>query len=329
MRQLTERTPITDGLVAWWPMEEGSGLYTNDYIGINRGQFEPSSQGADNHQWSDGKIGTGINLLSGESINISWSPVSNLLIESNNFSVGIWVKFISPASSSENLFALGCYDGFGVLWSIGLYGIQSESKYKQLFLQEYMYENVYNFDTESFLELNTWYYITWVVSSGIYQKVYINGALVKTFATTGTIRNWNHTGTEVRFGKFGSNSCNCMVDDTVIYNRVLSSQEVFENYILYEPLSKSGLIHVYNPELKTEKASTGSIDILKFNKENLIALGFLDQNGWPLAKMKRLISDVDRMFPSDFAHDVKYWDQLIRGLSVYNNFIENGSTEEQ
>ena len=87
--------------------------------------------------------------------------------------------------------------------------------------------------------------------------------------------------------------------------------------------------HLLNPGLKTEIQSSGVVEIYDMTMDNLKEIGFIDATGWPTGKMKQLMEDIEKISPSDFLHDVQYWDLLSKGFSVYNNFIEDGANEEE
>jgi hypothetical protein len=87
----------------------------------------------------------------------------------------------------------------------------------------------------------------------------------------------------------------------------------------------SNIIKVTNDELFTSVSSSGVIDIIQMDEENLKAIGWLDENCWPQGDFLQVISDLDDIFPTDFEHGAKFWDQISKGYSVYNNFLEDGN----
>lgn len=83
---------------------------------------------------------------------------------------------------------------------------------------------------------------------------------------------------------------------------------------------------VYNATLVPKQTQTGTIEIIKFNEENLLSLGWVDSNGYPTEIMEKFFIDMENIIPTTFEKGAKYWDQIRKGYSFYNHFFEDGNT---
>jgi len=84
---------------------------------------------------------------------------------------------------------------------------------------------------------------------------------------------------------------------------------------------------IANLDLLPKVASSGTIQLIEFTAESLTALNWLDAKGWPTDEFARFIRDLDVISPTEFGHNATFWDQIGKGFSVYNRFLENGSNE--
>lgn len=85
---------------------------------------------------------------------------------------------------------------------------------------------------------------------------------------------------------------------------------------------------IYNIGLETEIASSGTIEILELNEENLKALGFMDEHAWPSGEFVQVIKDLETISPTEFGDNVKFWDIIDDGFKIYNKFLESGENDE-
>lgn len=88
---------------------------------------------------------------------------------------------------------------------------------------------------------------------------------------------------------------------------------------------------IQNIDLLTEIGPGGIIPsglaIIELTEENLKEMGWMDDIGWPSGELLEVMKDLDTISPSDFEHGAKFWDQIKMGLSVYNNFFEDGEND--
>jgi len=87
-------------------------------------------------------------------------------------------------------------------------------------------------------------------------------------------------------------------------------------------------LKITNIDLIPVVASSGLIDILEFTEDNLQLIGWMDENSWPQGEFLKVIDDLNTISPTEFGHDAKFWDQIGKGFSIYNKFVENGNNDE-
>ena len=86
---------------------------------------------------------------------------------------------------------------------------------------------------------------------------------------------------------------------------------------------------IKNIDLIPKMAETGgTIEIVEMSVANMISLGFLDADGWPTAKLKKVMNDIDTISPTEFGKGVRFWDSIDGGISIYNKFMEDIDAQE-
>ena len=84
---------------------------------------------------------------------------------------------------------------------------------------------------------------------------------------------------------------------------------------------------IQNLDLITGISSSGTIEIIELTEDNLKDIGWLDENNWPTKVFSQVISDINTISPSEFQHGAKFFDQIIRGFSIYNQVLEKGEND--
>jgi len=83
-----------------------------------------------------------------------------------------------------------------------------------------------------------------------------------------------------------------------------------------------------NEELLPKVSARGTIDIIPMTKDNLTTIGWLDAKGNPTEQFKTFITDMDFVVPTDFGHEVKYWDTIQKSsFMLFNHFLEDGNND--
>jgi len=207
---------ITDGLVGYWPMNEGQGSYVYDYSPrtSNHGKFFGPYLDFDG---VDDYVGCGSDssLDITEEITVSaWIKLTTL---------GLEQKILAKAQSSTK--------GYEIF-------IGSDNKIRSRVGAE---DNASERDLiGDSVSLGNWYHVvmTW---DGTTQKLYANGSLSNSKGTSGTSGNPEYDLTVGRRSDASSLFFNGLIDDARVYNRALSAEEVSKLY-KGEWVSDTGLV---------------------------------------------------------------------------------------
>ena len=203
------------GLVGYWPLDEGSGTIAQDMSGSgNAGTWSGSL--VNGSHYAGGKVGSaGVFDGVGDYVNINsmfWNPTMTWSAWVNYSALGFGSPIFETGSTS---------DGAGFV----LYGGSLLSV-------------VYNaMDWERATTVPTtgqWYYLVFVRDTSTSQKnkIYVNGAVATLAYDPGTL-GFPPTGGTSRIGRAlgaGAGFLSGLIDDVRIYNRALSAAEVMALY---------------------------------------------------------------------------------------------------
>lgn len=197
----------SDNLLGWWGFEEESG---NTVLGSHAAGNTGTLEGFSPSDRVDGKIGKAL-YFSGNS-SIDMGTEYNL---TPPFSLCAWFKADSIISH-PHVFAKG---GSAIWWRMRIQNSPTKMKFSTYgATNQGQYGN-------SLITTGIWYHIamTW---DGVNKKIYINGSLDITTASTGTLTGGQNV--RWRIGAAGTNAdkFNGIIDEVRIYNKALSSQEV-------------------------------------------------------------------------------------------------------
>ena len=219
----TATADSNNGLVAHWPLDEGSGSMAADVVGFADGTL------INNPVWTDGIVGDALEF-DGSGAHVAMSEAGTLFADPSKFTISLWVR---PNQIND-----GSYHG--IIGSQTHYSDRSPS----LWLtsgQDLHYDSHSDdggnrgvrfhgilpgfFDSE-----NTWIHLCWIKDSttGTY-KFYKNGQL---FAQRPAPENFYLCSDSYWIGKV-DNHFNGTIDDVRIYNRKLSVDDVRELYQQY------------------------------------------------------------------------------------------------
>ncbi len=206
-------TRFETGLVGYWPLDEGAGLTAYDASG-----YGDNGTLTNGPTWQTGascKVGDCLKFFSAASpVNVLAPGVS----PHTTMTLAAWVYPTAyPSERSTIILGLGAY-------YLSLYTDGSA--------QCYWYgtsPSGYFSSGAGTVPLNTWSFVvaTW---DGSYAKLYVNGQLKSTNATTGSgnISTATNIGAENTSRQF-----NGSIDDVRIYNRALSATEIQDLYNAY------------------------------------------------------------------------------------------------
>ncbi len=207
---------IDDGLLAYWPCEEGSGIWTADTVG---GKDIVMNNGS----WAKGAFGTALRFTGNSSCGSFILPVE--LNGANEMSLSIWALW-DGFNKWPNLFHAGWMPGGWMLYvsdrkctfRIGIQKDPTKGVSKDNWLENWVgcIDNI---------EPGKWYHIAVVFKRPVI-TVYVNGKKVR------SVSNWNH---ELRvasaMGYVGSwdkgpNTHNGLIDEIRLYGRALHENEI-------------------------------------------------------------------------------------------------------
>lgn len=212
----------TSDLVAHWKLNEGSGTAISDSSGNGRNGVMNGAT------WTTGNIGAG---LSFDGINDYINLGDILDAGSGNMTVTAWVKF--GALNANQKIAIKSHSLSPWLsWQLQLWGSQPQTNgVEPMFTLATTDIGYYSAGYWGEISADTWYHISGV-KNGNSLLFYLNGTTNDTWSDTisGTVQNgdgslwigsgWN--GTDEPF--------NGVIDDVRIYNRALTSEEIYALY---------------------------------------------------------------------------------------------------
>jgi hypothetical protein len=213
-------TPITAGLVAWYKLDETSGVVASDSSGNGK-----NGSLINGPVWVSGKIGNGLNFDGGDD---HVQLPNGLMSAVNDFTICAWVKLDANngwnrifdfGTGTSNYMFLSPSAGGGPL----RYAITTTSNGSEQIV-----------DAPSKLPTGAWQHVT-VTLSGTTCKLYVNGAQVGQNTAMTLKPSGLGTTTQTWIGKsqWGDPLYDGLIDDFRIYNRALSTTEITQIFNCY------------------------------------------------------------------------------------------------
>jgi len=300
---------MTNGLVGYLPMDEGSGGTAYDISGNAR-------NGALNGPaWTRGKVGGSLSF-DGSNDRIPMSGTeTNVLYGWTQGAIELWIN------PGEFIATREIWSKNGVIDS----GLYVNSTGGQLQFHLGFTSGAVNLNSNSNLSLNNWYHIvTTFDSSGM--KFYINGVLDNSNANTGVTESnatyqfaLGSSGTEARFFKG-------IYDEARVYNRALSAEEVRYHYNRGGPVAQWSF---------NEGSGSVAYDATESNNDGTLQLApagnTATSSAWVAGKSGSALSFdgvddyVDAGNVSSNARTVSFW--LKRGDTSNKDVIDLGTPE--
>lgn len=207
-----------NGLVSYWNFDEGKGTVAKDSAGKNDGQIIDA-------KWVDGKIGKALHF-NGESSYVA-VPDSDSLNVNNAITIEAWVKhegdnfkdwetILAKGNGSYRLHMLSGSHVFD-------FGFNVQNKF-------------YDISSEVIPDADKWYFVA-ATYDGQIANVYINGARSGYLDIIGAI---DTNGADIYIGENNEaigRFFKGIIDEVKIYNRVLSAQEIQDQYNKLNPNS--------------------------------------------------------------------------------------------
>lgn len=233
------KTVSNNGLVGYWPMEEGAGTQVNDFSG-NR------NNGTINNSlilWKNGKLGSALQFDSSTQVGVA-IPNSQFLNPTNAITVSAWI-YPTSWPGNNRIIQKGSTDN--------QYRFTAEGG----LLKFEVYTGSAKAVTTALPAVNKWTHVVGVYDS-VNVKIYVDGNLMNSLASVDPII---ATTDQLVIGCKLSAVCatndgfNGKIDDVRIYNRALSADEV-------AALSRSSQIAAARPQ--TSLVSSGLVGYWPF-----------------------------------------------------------------
>ncbi|MBT4165650.1 LamG domain-containing protein, partial [archaeon] len=209
--------PDLDGsLVSWWRMDDYNGSHVSDYVGVNNGSVSGGASQVDN-----GKFGKGFEF-DGSSGYIDCGNLSSteVAIWNNSFTLSMWFK----ASEIQLLNRLFSQKLGG--WSAGIEAYLRDGIIFSLSLHDGT--TAFNFDDDAPVSLNKWHFLVAIRNeSGAF--LYLDSEL-KGDSLLSSIGDIAVTDNFILGEYAGSQYFNGSIDEVMILNRSLSSEEIMSLY---------------------------------------------------------------------------------------------------
>ncbi len=224
---------ISNGLVGYWTFD---GAATNWTTGVTRDLSGNGNNGSLAFMSTSsspvaGKIGQAFNFDKTDSISV---PYSSILNPTRAMTITAWVKYRSFTDSA--ILSEGDLDGGDGSYSMGTgCGAAGNHFVFSPGMPDGSLNEGCGLFSNASASLNTWYHVVGTYD-GSYIKIYVNGSLDNSFATSTTMH--MATNSVIIGGYFSpGNLVDGTIDDVRIYNRSLSATEVKQLY-------KTGAVNV-------------------------------------------------------------------------------------
>lgn len=217
----TPRTIVSDGLIAWWKLDEvGAGT-----------RFDSSGNGNDltdtNNVGSDtGIYNNGLSINGGSSENLFRNDADIVGLQlGNSFTITTWIRFENYSSITDGqvpIFRKGNASTSDMSYMLSLQGTSSANSrlVGSISTNGTSYDQVHTATTP--LSLNTWYYVTWTYD-GSTSRIYVDSTEVGSASLSGTP--FNDTA-PFYIGDTVDDYLSADMDEARIYSRALSTEEV-------------------------------------------------------------------------------------------------------
>ena len=209
---------LQDSLIAFYPFSAGS---LNDVSGHNYNLANPTTATSGADRSANPNCAFSFNHANGDFLKYA-NPTFLNDFQTNSFSVSLWYKPVGVQNGFEQLIGrdstpVHCPDTFGQ-WSVGLYDVRSAV----------FGINVYSIWQDDVGVADVWKHLV-VTCTGTNLKLYINGVLTTSLPGTGCSTPMPTINSGDLFLGMGFNG---MLDDVIIYNKILTPSEISQLYNL-------------------------------------------------------------------------------------------------
>lgn len=207
----------TQGLVGYWPLNEGSGNSAADASGNgNTGSWSGTPAGNNGTYYTGGKVGSYAGDFDGSTDYVETGNANALAINSSLWTLSFWFMPSSSSGANTEFIVINgviTVNRFGVIWQ----GASSPLR---------IYNGSYYNSSQSAFTVGVWYFLTAVQGENIL-SLYINGLQDSSHTSGYTVTG---VASPLSIGKFSSSYFPGLVDDVRVYNRDLSPAEILAIY---------------------------------------------------------------------------------------------------
>ena len=206
--------PTTNGLVAYYPMDENTGSIAHDMSGNNfHGTLVNSPT------WVDGILGKALKF---NGVNQHVSVACNNNFSNNKISVSLWVQFFTKITIDNEYELLRFFAGSGSKFA---YSLNNDGK---IYWRPFPSSNP-QLISNLIPKTNTWYHIVGVYDVNT-SYLYINGILDNSSSITVALSNSTRFSIGSSNTDASANYFNGLIDEVRIYNRALNQAEITTLY---------------------------------------------------------------------------------------------------
>ncbi|MBN2375378.1 MAG: LamG domain-containing protein [Sedimentisphaerales bacterium] len=257
----TDSTPvITDGLISYWPFDEGSGSTAPDVISSHDGSLSGDAT------WASGKLGGAVDV--GHSGGGAVTAGAHADFATSAVSVQVWANIDSWTPSWGSLLSYDQDNGASESgWTMYVTGDSGVISWRLTAGND----SIFTYISASGVPTGQWVHLVATYDGVSTTALYVNGSLADYSGTGGGGINWNYLPTEVNIGRYHDDDelffiNGITLDEVAIWDRAITTDEIAW---LYNSGSGNSIIGRYviitetgdGPEV-TEGGSTDSYEIV-------------------------------------------------------------------
>ena len=220
---------VSDGLVGYWPLNDGSELVVQDFGGNNRliGNITGSVS------WTTGRVGPALKFTSGTNLTSSVTVITNSFVSSLSSAAQSWACWINGTSFPNGYNCVVTTDRSDDVNTFFNIMVKSNGKLA-MYLQNTNNGGVFYDGTgTNTLVAGTWYHLAMTFTSTVGMIGYVNGVQDGGSATTGVNNKLGSLSLQIGgfSPEYNDRGFNGIIDDVRLYNRALTAAEVNQLYL--------------------------------------------------------------------------------------------------